>query len=159
MPNYSHLAASRLLSEEQPSYFPLAFALSRDEPLKFNFDLRVLDDLHLPRAIGAPGREPSEDTPVTFADASQASAYLRQHLAAWDVPPEERPAGTSTSNSAPSQIGAPISKRALFASDCQSLASALRSGEDHLDANLDRVRLDRQVQICAFAAFGLCGVP
>jgi hypothetical protein len=109
-------------------YFPKAFALSPDEPLQFNFGLRVLDRLELPCPIRGEGG------PVRFGDAEQAIEYLRDEVAAWcqEQTPVPQQAGS----------GASLSKRQLFLEQGQPLAGNLRAGVPALDTHLDNVRLD-----------------
>jgi len=123
-------------------YFPLAFAVSPEEPLLFNFESRVLDGLHLPCALPRADAvsEPPPNEPVNFSSAGEAIGYLRQGISEWEKtvmegrqPAKERPVGH----------GAPLSRRALFHQEGRPLVEMLTSGKAELDRNLDQVRLDR----------------
>lgn len=123
-------------------YFPLAYARSREEPLVFDFNMAVLDQLSLPRSL-APDRsspEDDEDQPVVFRDAAEAVRYLRQKTAGWES--VERTAQPSSSQE---PRGAPLSLRGLFEEEGTALAPMLASGIASLDQNLQEVRLDRSV--------------
>ena len=125
-------------SVEQP-YFPLAFALSEETPLEFNFDLFLLDTLELSRHI-AP-RTSGEEEPATnvlFQEASQAIAYCRDRLeSGWKA---TRP----DSQESTQRLSHPgVDKWTLFRRDGRRLTKVLKSGQAAFDANLNRVRLDR----------------
>ena len=67
-------------------YFPLALAVSRESPLQFNFDLRLLDDLRLPCKLVARAETPmmpagQEGSPqVSFKTSEEAVGYCQQRL-------------------------------------------------------------------------------
>lgn len=129
-----YAAVDRQLSTENQGvtpYFPVAFAKSLDEPLEFDFSRRVLDDLRLPRGLSPE----DQDGPVVFGDASQAVRYLREHLSGWED-------AVVTSPDSAQEV---LSKEALFKEEGSALRDLLVSGDEALDANLDKVRLDRSV--------------
>lgn len=121
-------------------YFPLAFAVSSEKPLEFNFDLFLLDTLELPRHIAA--RTSGEEHPataVTFTGAEQAITYCTQRLeSGWKA---TRPTASQEFTQRLSHPG--IDKRTLFRRDGQRLTKVLKSRQAAFDANLNLVRLDR----------------
>lgn len=147
-------------------YFPLAFALSKDRPLAFNFDLWLLDGLTLPCPIlardenidatlqGAAGEK------VSFGSVREAVDYCRGKLAeGWSVSQRkeaEAEEGSSGHRDGKGGEGSSIrarksqghshpdlKKEAMFRTEGKALETVLTSGREDLDANLSRVRLDR----------------
>lgn len=96
----------------------------------------MLDSLELP----CPIRGQWSDGPVRFGSVLEAVEYLESELDLWV---EERNSGAPVDRSQP----AVMDKSALFYDDADSkqLCHQLRCGVDALDANVDRVRLDRYV--------------
>lgn len=133
-------------------FFPLAFAVSPDRPLDFNFDLRLLDELTLPRPIlsrdedlvatlrDAPTTEGEQK--VTFANAQEAVTHCRQKLReGWAVPRER---GSHARGERQARLSHPdLDKDVLFRSEGKALDKALASGQKDFDSNLHLVRLDR----------------
>ena len=130
-------------AESVMPYFPLAFAVSEQRPLQFNFDLFLLDCLALPRHIQP--RDSGEQSPgqaVTFRDAESAITYCTQRLeTGWK--PKARPEQDSSRASSARLSHPLIDKWSLFRRDGRRLTKALKSGNPALDENLQRVRLDR----------------
>jgi len=127
-------------------YFPLALAVSRESPLEFNFDLRLLDDLRLPCELVAraetpmmpAGQEGSQE--VTFTTSEEAVHYCQQRLReGWLVEAAQRdPRNKRQRLSHPG-----LQKAELFKEEGKSLQTLLGSGIPELDLGLDQVRLDR----------------
>lgn len=134
-------------AESVMPYFPLAFVVSEQSPLQFNFDLFLLDCLTLPRHIQP--RDSGEQSPeqaVTFRDAESAITYCTQRLeTGWK--PTAR-AQQDSSRASWARLSHPlIDKWSLFRRDGRRLTKALKSGNPALDENLQRVRLDRWVTL------------
>jgi len=124
-------------------YFPLAFAVSDDRPLDFNFDLFLLDTLTLPRHIVSRGAQ--EDSPAqetSFADPASAIQYCRERLeSGWK---DTRPSSQDRTRSSSARLShRDVDKWTLFRLDGRGLTKALQSGQEAFDANLKHVRLDR----------------
>lgn len=133
-------------AESLQPYFPLAFAVSDDRPLEFNFDLFLLDSLSLSRDISERGRE-EESTPqeVTFDSAAAAIQYCRERLERGWKATRPSPA-TQRSHRASNRLSHPdIDKWQLFRRDGSRIRRILRSGHTALDENLNLVRVDRSV--------------
>lgn len=118
-------------------YFPLAFAKSKDEPLKFNFELAVLDSLELPCHILEPAEVTLNDTKVTFSDRKEAVQYCQQKLAPWRDQARRRTQAQSH------QTLDSNTRRTMFMDEGRPLESLLKCGIEDLDQNLYRVREDR----------------
>lgn len=127
-------------------YFPLALAVSRELPLRFNFRLRLLDSLSLPSplvsrkdAILIPAdQEPDE--PVEFADTAEAIAYCQENLSSgWRL--QEKGDQARGGRGRPSHPE--LEKESLFRQEGRSLRHLISSGQADLDSKLDDVRLDR----------------
>ena len=131
-------------------YFPLAFAVSPDKPLQFNFDLRLLDYLRLPCPIlsrdsnldatvqGTPGEG------VTFDDVREAVDYCRRELlAGWSVSSDQGRADEVRSKKNQGHSHPELDKEQMFPTEGKALDTELTSGREELDANLSKVRLDR----------------
>lgn len=118
-------------------YFPLAFAKSKDEPLKFNFDLALLDSLELPCPILGPGEVTvaSNDTKLTFTDRKEAVQYCQQKLAPWRDQARCREQAPQTLER--------DTRWTMFTDEGRSLESFLKCGVQDLDEMLYRVREDR----------------
>ena len=126
-------------------YFPTALAV-KDNPLEFNFDLRLLDTLSLPCEIDS--REdmalvPSVGTqrgaePIHFQSTAEAIAYCSEKLkAGWMQKSAEE-------SSAHKRLSHPdLDKEGLFGQEGKPLQHLLESGIGELDTNLQKVRLDR----------------
>ncbi|KAK3729296.1 hypothetical protein QZH41_002214 [Actinostola sp. cb2023] len=128
--NYAALDGLLELRGVKP-YFPLAFAQSRDEPLQFNFDLRVLDGLRLPCSLTADAIHRGQDEPVSFASAEEAIGYLQRGISEWTD-------SLRNSNDRPDGHGVPLSIHALFFQEGRPLGDMLTSGKAELDVNLDK---------------------
>ncbi len=150
-------------------YFPLAFALSKDRPLSFNFDLWLLDDLALPCPILAKDEnvdatlQGTAGEKVRFGSVREAVDYCREKLKeGWFVSRRteaeaerdedssghaegEGGKGVSNSRARKSQGHShpDLNKEAMFRTEGKALEAVLASGREDLDANLSRVRLDR----------------
>lgn len=127
-------------------YFPLALAVSRECPLRFNFDLRLLDDLRLPCELVSrremsmlPSGEGASQQEVSFNTCEEAVTYCRERLQqGWLLDSAERDSGKRARLSHPE-----LQKERLFQQEGRSLSTALASGIPELDLALDHVRLDR----------------
>lgn len=126
-------------------YFPTALAV-KDNPLEFNFDLRLLDTLSLPCRIDSRedmalvpsvGTRPAAE-PIHFQSTAEAIAYCSEKLkAGWMQKSAEE-------SSAHKRLSHPdLDKERLFGQEGKPLQHLLGSGIGELDANLQKVRLDR----------------
>lgn len=127
-------------------YFPLALAVSRQSPLQFNFDLRLLDCLRLPCELGARTGTPTipaadeSGQEVTFNTSQEAIDYCQKRLReGWLPEAAERDPGRSR----PRLSHPAIRKEHLFQQEGKSLDKLLASGISELDMALEQVRLDR----------------
>lgn len=130
----------------QKPYFPVALAVSRERPLRFNFQLRLLDSLSLPSPLVSrkdtilipADQEPDE--PVKFADTAEAIAYCQDHLSSgWRL--QEKGGNASGRRGRPSHPE--LEKESLFRQEGRSLRHLITSGLQDFDSKLDDVRLDR----------------
>ena len=127
-------------------YFPLALAVSRERPLQFNFDLRLLDSLRLPcellarteTAMPPSGEVGSQE--VSFNNSQEAVTYCEERLRQGWLPDSahREPTGKRARLSHPK-----LQKEQLFREEGRSLDRLLASGIAELDLALDQVRLDR----------------
>lgn len=134
-------------SEFVAPYFPLALAVSAEQPLEFNFDLWLMDSLKLPREIHSREEQPafiSEEerrappAEVAFENSREAVEYCRQKIeVGWGVKVRD-PAGGQQRLTHPR-----IDKHQLFVNHGRSLAKFLGSGEEAFDGNLRSVKMDR----------------
>ena len=118
------------------SFFPLAFATSKESPLQFNFDLCLLDALKLPCSIL---ESQDEEGQVTFESRLQAIEYCRKAMKQWK---RENCAGPRTPHQ-PCRSHPEIDKERLFQSEGRSLESLMESKDQQYDGNLSWVREDR----------------
>lgn len=126
-------------------YFPLALAVSRECPLQFNFQLRLLDTLRLPCELVARTEMPmipsgeATSQEVSFNTSEEAVVYCQERLRqGWWLNSAERDPRQRPRLSHPE-----LQKERLFEQEGRSLENALASGIPELDLALDQVRLDR----------------
>lgn len=129
-------------------YFPKALAVSSDRPLRFNFDLRLLDSLSLPCELVAreeaalvPAARESPTESVGFRNSTQAIAYCQERLrTGWLVKNKD-----DTRNRAEKrQLSHPeLDKERLFRQEGSALHQLLSRGLEQFDSSLRDVRLDR----------------
>jgi len=129
-------------------YFPAALAVSSECPMRFNFDLRLLDDLRLPCQLVArtevsmvpSGEDDQPRQPVTFKTSEEAISYCEERLReGWLVGSD---AGDERSRK--KRLSHPeLKKEQLFQQEGKNLDNLLASGIPELDLALDKVRLDR----------------
>ena len=129
--------------ESVEPYFPLAFAESADWPLAFNFDLFLLDSLSLPRHIVPRDSREEVSNAVLFDNAASAINYCTEWLErGWK---DTRPAADPTERASRRHTHPKVNKWELFRRHSARLTEALTSGQAPFDANLNRVRMDRNV--------------
>ena len=129
--------------ESVEPYFPLAFAESADRPLAFNFDLFLLDSLSLPRHIVPRDSREEVSNAVLFDNAASAISYCTERLErGWK---DTRPAADPTERASRRHTHPKVNKWELFRRHSARLTEALTSGQAAFDANLNRVRMDRNV--------------
>ena len=112
------------------SFFPLAFATSKETPLHFNFDLCLLDTLTLPCPI-IPGGQ--DDGQVTFHTRWEAIEYCQKAMEQWK---KENCTDSQPSEPYPRKTHPGLDKESLFRSEGRSLEGLMESKEGEFDAKL-----------------------